>query len=455
AGSRGKDDQLPPLVRKGTNNGGWFLNRTLWVQNEDTTKLADQVDRRPFAQMVSGIFASAHSAEASLRDIQLPPGFQAELVASEPLVESPIAFAWGPDRKLWVVEMGDYPLGVDGKGKPGGRVRVLEDTNVDGHYVKSIIFLDHLPFPTGIMPWGKGVLITDPPNIVYAEDTKGTGHADVVKVLYTGFIEGNQQHRANGLQYGLDNWIWGANGDSGGVVRSAKAGQTVNISGRDFRIRPDDGLIEATTGLSQYGHTQNNWGDWFGCDNSNPMFQFVLQDRYLRRNPHFAAPNPVVPVSDTPGTAPVYPISPDLPRFNEPWALHHFTSANSVTVYRDDLLGPLFEGNSFVSEPVGNLVHREVLRREGVVYHSSRAPDEQKSEFLASFDGWFRPTMLRVGPDGALWVCDMYRMVIEHPEWIPKDWQEKLDLRAGHDRGRIYRVYPADKKPRAIPRLDK
>jgi putative heme-binding domain-containing protein len=160
-------------------------------------------------------------------------------------------------------------------------------------------------------------------------------------------------------------------------------------------------------------------------------------------------------VSDLPGTAPVYPISPDLPRFNDYWALHRFTSANSVIVYRDDLFGPQFYGNSFVSEPVGNLVHREVLRRDSVLFHSSRAADEQKSEFLASFDGWCRPTMLRVGPDGALWVADMYRLVIEHPEWIPKEWQAKLDLRAGHDKGRIYRIYPVGTQPRVIPRLDK
>src|SRR4029077_20039445 len=135
----------------------------------------------------------------------------------------------------------------------------------------------------------------------------------------------------------------------------------------------------------------------------------------------FVPPKPAVEVSDTPGTAPVYPISLDLPRFNDLWALHRFTSAHSVVVYRDELFGPNFYGNSFVSEPVGNLVHREVLHRDGVLFHSSRSADEQKSEFLASFDGWFRPTMLRVGPDGALWVCDMYRMVIEHPEWIPRE----------------------------------
>ncbi len=185
------------------------------------------------------------------------------------------------------------------------------------------------------------------------------------------------------------------------------------------------------------------------------MWHYVLDDHYLRRNPYLTPPDPRVPVSVTPGVAPVYPISRTLPRFNDPWALNRFTSACSPIVYRDDLFGPAFANNTFVSEPVHNLVHREIMTPKGVTFTSKRAPDEQTSEFLASSDNWFRPTMIQTGPDGALWIADMYRHVIEHPQWIPKDWQKKLDLRAGHDKGRLYRVYPIDKKPRAIPRLDK
>jgi putative membrane-bound dehydrogenase-like protein len=450
----GDKEPLPPLVRNGTDNGGWFMHRALWVQNEDTAKLRGGVQHVAFREMLDSVFASPRSPQASLRSIELLPGFQAELAVTEPLVQSPIACAWGADGKLWVVEMGDYPLGVDGKGKPGGRVVLLQDTHGDGRYVKASVFLDNLPFPTGIMPWGKGVLITDAPNILYAEDTKGTGKADVVKVLYTGFVEGNQQHRVNGLQYGLDNWVHGANGESGGHIKSLKTGQVVDISGRDFRIKPDEGLIEATTGVSQYGHTMDDWGNWFGSENSVPDRQFVLDERYLRRNRNFAPPPAAVEVPDVPGTAPVYPISPDLPRFNDPGALHHFTSADSLTIYRDDLFGPLFYGNTFVSEAAANLMHREIMRREGVLFHSKRAADAQHSEFFASFDTWTRPTMLRSGPDGALWLVDMYRMVIEHPEWIPKDWQAKLDLRAGHELGRIYRIFPVGSLPRKIPRFD-
>ncbi len=397
----------------------------------------------------------AKSPQASLRSIRTRPGFQVELVAAEPMVMDPIAFAWGPDGKFWVVEMGDYPLGTDGKGKHGGRVRFLEDADGDGRFEKSTVFLDELGYPTGVMPWRKGVLVTCAPEIFYAEDTDGDGKADKKEVLFSGFAQGNQQHRVNGLVWGLDGWVYGANGDSGGMITSAKTGAKVGIGGRDFRIRPDTGEIDPVTGQTQFGRSRDDWGNWFGCNNSNPMYQFVLPDHYIRRNPHVPAPDPRVNVSVVPGASPVFPISRTLERFNDPNTANRFTSACSAIVYRDDLFGPAFEGNTFVSEPVHNLIHREVMSPRGVTFTSRRAPDEQTSEFLASSDNWFRPTMIQTGPDGALWIADMYRLVIEHPEWIPKEWQERLDLRAGHDKGRIYRVFPVGKKPRPIPRFDK
>ncbi len=395
------------------------------------------------------------SPQESLACIKTRPGFTVELMAAEPLVQSPIAFAWGPDGKFWVVEMGDYPLGSDGKGKPGGRIKYLTRSREDGPYDKATVFLDGLSFPTGVTPYGKGVIVTCAPEIFYAEDTRGDGKADKKVVLFTGFIEGNPQHRVNGLVYGFDDWWYGANGDSGGTVRSLKTGKEFDLRGRDFRLRPEDGAFETQTGSTQFGRSRDDVGNWFGNNNSKPLYHFVLDEHYLRRNPYLIPPDPRVQVSVTPGAAAVYPISKPLPRFNDFEALNHFTSACSAIVYRDDLFGPEFVNNTFVSEPVHNLVHREIMTAKGTTFTSRRADDEQKSEFLASSDNWFRPTTIQTGPDGALWIADMYRYVIEHPQWIPKEWQEKLDLRAGHDKGRIYRVYPKDSKPRPIPILDK
>src|SRR5205085_8477935 len=140
----------------------------------------------------------------------------------------------------------------------------------------------------------KGVIVTAAPEIFYAEDTDGDGRADVKKVLFSGFVEGNQQHRVNGPVWGLDNWVYCANGHSGGLVKSFNNDKPVNINGRDFRLKPDEGICDPQTGMTQYGRSQNDWGDWFGNDNSNPAFQFVLADHYMRRNPHYAVPQPRV-----------------------------------------------------------------------------------------------------------------------------------------------------------------
>jgi putative membrane-bound dehydrogenase-like protein len=399
--------------------------------------------------------ASPLSPEEALKTFKIYPGFTIALAASEPLVQDPIAFNWGPDGRLWVVEMGDYPLGVDGKGGAGGRIKILEDTNGDLKYDKATLFLDGLYYPTGVTPWRKGVLVCCAPDIFYAEDTDGDGKCDKREVLFTGFGEGNQQHRLNGLVYGLDNWLYGANGDSNGEVKSAKTGKVVNISGRDFRLNPDTGEIDAVTGSTQFGRTRDDWGNWFGCNNSNPDYQFVLDDHYLRRNPHAAAPNPRHDVPEVAGPAPVYPISKTEARFNNPQSANHFTSACSLIFYRDELFGSGYRGNSFVSEPVHNLVHREVVWQDGVLVRSRRADDEGLMEFVASTDNWFRPTSLRIGPDGSMWIADMYRAVIEHPQWIPPETQARLDLRAGSDKGRIYRVWPPVKTLRPIPNLTK
>jgi putative membrane-bound dehydrogenase-like protein len=443
---------LPKIVRNGTNNGFFVHSRHLWWQNEDTAGLPDHVDRRSFDDLLKDMPQRAKPPRAALKSIRAAPGFAVELVACEPLVNDPIALDWGADGRLWVVEMGDYPLGVDGKGKPGGVVRFLEDNNGDGVYDKQTTFLDGLPFPTGLLPWKNGVIVAAAPDIFYAEDKDGDGKADYREVLFTGFTEGNQQHRINGFELGLDGWLYGANGDSGGNVRSLKTGKTVNIQGRDFRFKPDSGEFETESGQTQYGRHRDDWGNWFG--NSNPTWgwHFVLAESDLKRNPYYAPPDPRHPLE--PDTR-LHPASRTLARFNDPEAAGHVTSANSPTPYRDELFGPHFATSLFVSEPVHNLVHRMVLEPDGASYRGVRPPVEADREFLASTDHWFRPTQLKTGPDGALWVADMYRAVIEHPEWIPADVQKKLDLRAGAQEGRIYRVYPVDRKPRRIERLDR
>ncbi len=400
------------------------------------------------------VLPQPRSPAESLAAIKVPAGFEVELVAAEPLVRDPIDFAWGADGRMWVVEMADYPKGMDGRGKPGGRIRVLESTRGDGRYDKSTLFADGLKSPTSVLPWRDGVLVSSVPNILFLQDTDGDGRADKTTVLYRGLAEGNEQHLGNGLQWSLDGWLHMANGDSGGKVTSTKTDRTLDIGRRDFRISPDDGGIEPLVGGSQYGRARDDWGNWFGCNNSNPLWHYALEERYLRRNPHLVPPNAIVSVGASAGAARIYPASETFARFNDPHGFNHFTSACGLAVYRDDFLGAEFAGNIFVCEPVHNLVHREMVRPVGSTFVGERATDERESEFFASADHWSRFTAARAGPDGALYIADMYRLVIEHPTWIPDAWQKQLgDLRAGENQGRIYRVRPKGKPLRAVPDL--
>lgn len=376
-----------------------------------------------------------------------------ELVASEPLIQSPVAIDWGPDGKLWVVEMCDYPTGLHENGTPGGRIVVLESTRHDGHYDKSTVFLDHLRMPDGVMAWGNGVLICAAPDVLYAEDTKHTGKADVVRKLFTGFGPDNKQWLVNGPTSGLDNWVYGASSLGNGPIQVVANGTTIDLGNRDFRMHPDTGELEPAAGRTQYCRVRDDWGDWFGNDNSNLLWHYPLPEQYLRRNPHVTSPRSMVLVPGGYDVNRLYPASRILARFNEPASAGRTTSACGPCIYRDDLLGPEFTGNAFVCEPVHDMVMRLILTRHGATFTGRRSDDNLHSEFLASTDNWCRPVQTRTGPDGALWVVDMYRFVIEHPEWIPPDRLATLDLRAGADMGRIYRIYPKDKSPRQVPTL--
>jgi putative membrane-bound dehydrogenase-like protein len=403
----------------------------------------------------------ASGKKASLAAFEVREGFRIELVAAEPLVMDPVAIDWGADGRLWVAEMADYPLGSDGKGKPGGRVRFLEDTDGDGRYDSSVLFLDGLNFPTGVKAWKDGVLVTVAPEILFAQDTNGDGRADVREVLYKGFSEGNQQLRVNGLRWGLDNWIHCASGAhhggyaKGNKVISVKTGETIVLGSRDFRIRPGPGLMDPQSGPSQFGRNRDDWGNWFGVQNSHPLWHYVLRDHHLRRNPYFVSPNPKNQVV-TPSNPRVYTSKSPQKRFHSFEQSGRFTSACSGMVYRDELLFPRgSEGHAFTCEPFHNVVQHNIISRNGVTFSARRDPAESKVDFIASKDRWFRPVMVRTGPDGALWVVDMYRYMIEHPQWLPKNGQDELRpyFRHGQKHGRIYRVFPAEPGPRVWPKL--
>ena len=451
-GPAGMAGAIPLIVRDGgaADNGAWFHSGHLWVQNEDTAEMPDLVDRRSFKELLNGLKPPALEPEEALASFQLRQGFGIEVVAAEPEVQDPVAFDWGADGTLWVAEMGDYPLGLDGAGQPGGVVKRLTDRDGDGRYETATVFLDGLSFPNGVTAWGNGVLVSVAPSVLYAEDTDGDGRADRTEVLLSGFVQGNEQHRFNGFEMGLDGWWYGANGDSDGEVLSHRTGKVVDIRGSDFRFRPDTGEFEAVEGRTQFGRGRDDWGNWFGSNNPSWGWHYVYPSRYLARNPFLAVPTSKRSLAQYEGGTRVFPTSRLQQRMNDPHVVGHVTAANSPTPYRDVVFGEAFATSLFVSDPAYNLVHREVLSEAGASFTSARAEGEEEREFLSSSDVRFRPTSMKTGPDGALYIADMYRFVIEHPEWIPADTVKALDLREDADRGRIYRVFRKDEEPREV-----
>ncbi len=357
-----------------------------------------------------------------------------ELVAAEPDVVSPVAIAWDADGRLFVAEMMDYP-----NASTGGRIKLLEDRDRDGRYERATVFADKLSFPNGVLPWNGGVLVTAAPDILFFKDTDGDGRADERYVLFTGFGQGNQQLRVNGLQWGLDNWVYGANGRSDGEVGrpDAPAGKTVSLRGHDFRFRPGTGEFEAIAGRSQFGSTRDDWGHRFLSWNTIPVRHEVLPERYLNRNPNLAATESVLDIVSPGDDGRVFPLTPPPLVFNNE-SSSHFNALAGLTIYRGDALGEKYRGNAFVGESLRNLVHRRVLVPNGVTFTARRG--EEGREFLASTDPWFHPVNFATGPDGALYVVDFYRRFVEHPGFVPGNLRDQIQWRTGAEHGRIWRI---------------
>lgn len=394
------------------------------------------------------------SAEDSLKFFVLSPAvdLRIDLVAAEPEVVDPVAVAFDEQARMYVVEMRDYPNGPTAGQPPMSRVRLLEDMDGDGRYETAHDFAGGLLFATGVLPWDGGAIVSVAGEVRFLKDTDGDHKADVNEAWFSGFAEGNPQLRANHPTFGPDGWIYVANGLRGGKVKAVKEGwpqKEIELRDHDFRFDPRTGEAEAVTGGSQFGLTFDAFGNRFICSNRNPCDHVVLEDRDLARNPRLAIGKPTQVVAAAGEDSRVYPLV-------NAWTtstLHagQFTAACGVTIFTGDALPAGCVGNVFTCEPTGSLVHREVLEPVGGTFRGR--PGEQKAEFLASRDPWFRPVNLTVGPDGALYVVDMYRAVIEHPDWVPEELKHRKDERWGDDRGRIYRVATKDRPPAKMPTL--
>lgn len=382
------------------------------------------------------------SPEAALKTFRVAPGYRLELVAAEPLVQNPISFEFDPEGRIWVVEYQGYMRDVigNGEGDPICRVVVLEDTDGDGRAEKQTVFLDKLIMPRSISLVKGGVLLQEPPNVFFCEDTDGDLRCDKRTVVGKMGIAGNPQHTANGLRYGIDNWL--------------------HNSDLALRHRWVDGKLieEKTTYRGQFGASFDETGRYFCNYQNSALHEDLIPADYLVRNANLSTVHgrmkgfTGVNVNIASEAQEVFPIrvtpliTLGATELRDDGRLRTYTIACGPCYYDGDQFPDEARGNVFVPESGGNLVGRLKLT-SGLHPKATRFhPAEQ--EFLASTDERFRPVNARVGPDGALYIADMYHGIIEHAifmvPWVSDQVRER-QLETGRDMGRIYRIVREDR----------
>ncbi|MEO1991355.1 MAG: PVC-type heme-binding CxxCH protein [Pirellulales bacterium] len=393
--------------------------------------------------------------ERALSTMHVVNGFSLDLAVADPLVASPVAIAWDEDCRLYVAEMRGYS---ENKTDRLGRIRVLTDHDRDGHYDDATIFAEDLAWPTALCCWGGGIFVGDAPDILFLKDRDGDNVADERTATFTGFGTSNVQGLLNSFHYGLDNRIYGSASSTGGeiyrVEHAQPVGHPLRLRGRDFSFDPILFDIRPETGGAQHGMGCDDSGNRYVCANSDHAIRCMIEDRYMSRNPDFPPPSGRESIAVDGPQAKVFRRSPV-----EPWRIlrtrlrasgivpgivegggrpaGYFTSATGITVVGGDMVGDL-RGMLVVGDVGSNLVHRKRL----VEYESGVRAErvDADEELVASSDIWFRPVQFANGPDGALWIIDMQREVIEHPKSLPPLLKQHLDLTSGRDTGRLWRL---------------
>lgn len=420
----------------------------------------------PFAliagETVAQRYAGPLTPEESLKKLNVAPGFSAQIYAAEPFVMDPVALEFDEAGNAYVVEMPDYPFEVE-PGKGHGRIKMLSDTNGDGRIDKATVFAENVTEATSILPWKGGLIVTAAPNILYLKDTNGDGKSDTSEILFSGFFQNNSEAQVTSLRFGVDNWIYANNrGQAGKVTFSKTPGEApVEVRGADFRFRLDRNIFELETGPGQFGQTIDDWGHRFFTENSIHLQQAVIPWRYTHRHAFLPTSKFNMTITDHEEimfqeTAPPYWRAERTNLRNKmykennmnrvEYAEDRFTGASGGMIYNGDALPKEFYGNVFTTDVAGNLVHRDILSPDpkSPILLAKRAEKEKDREFIFSTDTWFRPVTSSVGPDGYLYILDYYRQHIETPVSIPDDLKADMDFMAGSDKGRIYRVLPAN-----------
>ena len=371
---------------------------------------------------------------------KLAPGFRAELVAADPLVGDPIALQFGPDGRLWVLEMRGYMPTIDGTGErePVAMIAVLTDTDRDGRFDQRKVFADKLVMPRALALVGDGLLVAEPPYLWFLRDTDGDGVADQKTEVANDYGDiKNPEHTANGLLWAMDNWIYSAN-------------HTVR-----FRWLGDGKFArDVTVTRGQWGITQDDAGRIYYNSNSDPLRHDPLPSAYLKRNPAFNATGANVQI--VPSNLRIWPgrvtagVNRGYKILDDEGKITSMTAASGPVVYRGALFPAEFRGDAFVPEPSANLIKRiKITAKDGAL---TGANAYEGTEFLTSTDERFRPVNLYNGPDGALYVVDLYRGILQHRIYMTSFLRRQVEERGldkGIGLGRIWRIVP-ESAPKAV-----
>jgi len=381
-----------------------------------------------------------------LKTIQLPDGYRLELVLSDPEIKEPSAIAFDGNGRMYVVEMRTYMQDVDGNGElePRSRISRHESSQHDGVFDRHTVFLDNILLPRMVLPLDDRVLVglTDSSDITIHQDTNGDGVADTKETFYQGGRRGgNLEHQPSGLIWGMDNWIY----------------TTYNAYRLRWNGAGKPALKEPTAANGgQWGLCQDDHGKmwWSNAGGEKGLWHFQTPVLYgaidlpEQQPADFLEVFPLVGLADVQG---------GTDRFRpSDRTLNHMTATCGQQVFRGDRLPLDLRGDALVAEPVGRLIRRaKVEVRDGITYVSNPYP---KSEFIRSTDPNFRPVNMTTGPDGCLYIVDMYRGIIQEGNWVRPDsylrkpvLQYGLDKNVGH--GRIWRLTHRDFQPGPQPRM--
>lgn len=376
----------------------------------------------------------ARAAEEEILTFQIDPGLEVQLVASEPLVESPVIIQFDERGRLWVVEMRGYMNDIDGseENQPVGSVAILEDTDGDGKMDHRIVYLDSLIMPRALGLFENGALVAENNALWVTEDLDGDWIADRKVLLDSTYAaNGIPEHSDNGFVRNLDNWYY-----------SAK-------SRLRYRLQDGEWIRDSTEFRGQWGITQDDQGRLIYNYNWSQLHGDLVPPNTISRNKNHQT-NTGIDYGLTIDRR-VYPIRSNLAvnrgyipgTLDTTGRLLEFTSASAPTVYRASLLPQEYHGNMFVMENAGNLVKRNVIREEGVTL-MAEDPNPGR-EFMASTDERFRPVYGTLGPEGGLYIADMYQGIVQHGSYMTDYLREQTLLRnldqPGH-MGRIWRIVP-------------